>query len=81
MTPVVGIDYLTEKQYANGLWEPTVSYQSVNGLMKVSTFFNSKKPFPNPDKAIESAMQVLSYTHNKVLLHLSQSMFHPKQVV
>ena len=64
------LDYLTEKQYANGLWEPTVSYQSVNGLMKVSTFFNSKKPFPNPDKAIESAMQVLSYTDNSAITQI-----------
>ncbi len=51
--------YLREHQYPNGLWEPEVSYRSINGLMKISTscFYNGE--FPNADKAIESVIQVL----------------------
>ena len=51
--------YLTEHQFENGLWEPEVTYQSVNGLMKISTFFNSTIPFPLPEKAVESAMSIM----------------------
>ncbi len=50
--------YLTEHQNPhNGLWEDEVSYQSVNGLMKICTNFGSS--FPNAEKALESAMQIL----------------------
>jgi len=50
--------YLTEHQNPhNGLWEDEVSYQSVNGLMKLCTCFGSS--FPNAEKALDSAMQIL----------------------
>lgn len=51
--------YLRDHQFENGLWEPEVTYQSVNGLMKVSTFFNSTIPFPRPEASIESAMSII----------------------
>lgn len=53
------LKYLRDHQFENGLWEPEVTYQSVNGLMKVSTFFNSTIPFPRPEAAIESAMSII----------------------
>ena len=53
------LDYLIEHQCENGLWEPEVTFQSVNGLMKVSSFFNSSKPFPRPEAAIRSAMSII----------------------
>ncbi|MBO5010332.1 MAG: hypothetical protein J6D20_06555 [Clostridia bacterium] len=50
--------YLTEHQNKeNGLWEDEVSYQSVNGLMKLCTCFGSS--FPNADKALDSAIEIL----------------------
>ncbi|MBO5206687.1 MAG: hypothetical protein J6C09_03790 [Clostridia bacterium] len=51
--------YLIEHQYPNGLWEPEVSYRSINGLMKISTSCFYVGAFPNADKAIESVMTVL----------------------
>ncbi len=53
------LHYLTEHQCDNGLWEEEVTYQSVNGLMKISAFFNSTIPFPKPDRAVESVMSIL----------------------
>ena len=53
------LGYLAEKQFDNGLWEPTVSYNSVNGLMKVSTFFNSTPPFPRAEAAVSSVMEIM----------------------
>lgn len=51
-------DYLTEKQNPeNGLWEEEVTYQSVNGLMKLCTCFGSS--YPNADKALDSAIEIL----------------------
>jgi hypothetical protein len=52
--------YLIEHQYPNGLWEPEVSYQSVNGLMKIASSCFSKGSFPNADKAIESVLEIMS---------------------
>ena len=50
--------YLTDHQNPeNGLWEDEVTYQSVNGLMKLCTCFGSS--YPNAEKALESAMQIL----------------------
>jgi len=44
----------------NGLWEDGVYYYSVNGLMKLSTSYNSMGiRFQYADKAFESAMKVL----------------------
>lgn len=42
------VELLCEKQKANGLWEETVSYQSVSGLMKICNFIGGKM---DPDKA------------------------------
>ncbi len=50
--------YLTDHQNKeNGLWEDEVSYQSVNGLMKLCTCFGSS--FPNAEKALNSAIEIL----------------------
>lgn len=50
--------YLIEHQNPdNGLWEDEISYQSVNGLMKLCSFFGSN--FPNAEKAMDSAIQIL----------------------
>ena len=35
------VEYLNKWQYANGLWESTVSYQSINGLMKISMMYTT----------------------------------------
>ncbi len=52
------LDYLREKQYDNGLWEPTVCYNSINGLMKISTFFG--RSFPNVEAALDSTLEIMS---------------------
>ena len=52
--------YLIEHQYPNGLWEPEVTYQSINGLMKISASCFTQGSFPNADKAIESVIKVMS---------------------
>ena len=50
--------YLIDHQNKdNGLWEDEISYQSVNGLMKLCGFFG--KNFPNAEKAMASAIQIL----------------------
>ena len=50
--------YLRDHQNPkNGLWEEEVTYQSVNGLMKLCGFFG--KDFPNAEKALNSAMTIL----------------------
>lgn len=51
------IDYLKEHQYPNGLWEKEVSYNSVNGLMKMCTFFGND--FPNAEAAIDSTISIM----------------------
>ena len=46
----------------NGLWEEDVKYNSVNGLMKISSLYNSMGwELKYPDKAIESAITVASF--------------------
>ena len=35
------IEYLNKWQFDNGLWESTVSYQSINGLMKISMMYTT----------------------------------------
>lgn len=50
--------YLIEHQNPNnGLWESDVTYQSVNGLMKLCTVFGSS--YPNAEKAMDSAITIL----------------------
>ena len=54
------VDYLYEKQNPeNGLWEKTVSYESVNGLFKIGTTLSALKYKVNyTAAAMESAMQM-----------------------
>lgn len=53
-------DYLTEIQNpVNGLWDDEVSYDAINGLMKLSGFFNPSNPFPNVMNAVDSTMEIL----------------------
>lgn len=52
-------DYLREKQYDNGLWEEEISYNAINGLMKISPRFVVSDPFPKPEAAIDSIMTLL----------------------
>ena len=51
--------YLVEHQFENGLWEEQVSYNAINGLMKLCGVFGSECPFPNPMNAINSTIQVM----------------------
>ena len=53
-------NYLDNRQNKeNGLWEDSVTFESVNGLMKISqTYTIINRPFPNPEKAIQSAIQI-----------------------
>ena len=54
------IEFLSSRQKSNGLWENEISYDSVNGLMKISGVYTSlKKIIPNAEKAMESAITVL----------------------
>ena len=42
------IEWLLDKQYANGSWEETFDDVAVNGILKISGFFNtSTVPYPN----------------------------------
>ena len=58
------IDYLCgwleENQRAdNGLWQEVINYDSVNGLMKLALLYTAlDRPIPNPEKGLESAIQV-----------------------
>ena len=50
--------YLAEIQNPiNGLWEDEISYNAINGLMKLCTLFAD---FPNADAAIESTLTIMS---------------------
>ena len=51
------VDYLNEKQLPeNGLWQPEVNYDSVNGLMKFGiTYPGLGAVLPYPEKSYESA--------------------------
>ena len=51
---------LNSKQCANGLWESTVSYNSVNGLMKIAGgYSNLGLQIPNAEKALEAAVSIV----------------------
>jgi hypothetical protein len=53
-------NYYVEHQVAgNGLWQESVNYHGVNGLMKISGMFVKDCPFPNHDAAINSAIEVM----------------------
>ncbi|MBE6533001.1 MAG: hypothetical protein E7676_05815 [Ruminococcaceae bacterium] len=51
------LNYLRTNQKENGLWENEVSYNSINGLMKLSEFFG--KNFPKADASIESTLEII----------------------
>ena len=53
--------YVDHQNPKNGLWQEDVCYHSVNGLMKISGMFTSASlgVFPNYDKAIDSAIEVM----------------------
>ena len=51
---------LNSKQYQNGLWESTVSYNSINGLMKIAGgYSNLGLHFPNAEKALDAAVSMV----------------------
>ena len=56
----VCINYFNAKQNPdNGLWEDEENYRTASGLLKISAFYNSlAAPFPNPDKAVRSAINI-----------------------
>ena len=51
------VDYLNENQYPeNGLWQPEVNYDAVNGLMKFGiTYPTFDAALPYPERSYESA--------------------------
>ncbi len=54
------INFLNSKQKQNGLWEDEISYNSVNGLMKISVVYISlKQAIPNAEQAMDSALRML----------------------
>ena len=54
------IEFLSSKQKSNGLWEEDVSYDSVNGLMKISGVYTSLgEIIPNAQAAMQSAISML----------------------
>lgn len=55
----VTLTWLEENQYENGTWEPTVCYNSINGLMKVSTFWTKSRPLPRAEAAVKSTLQIM----------------------
>lgn len=51
---------LNSKQQSNGLWEATVSYQSVNGLMKIAGgYSNLGLQIQKAEKALEAAVSMV----------------------
>ena len=55
------VNWLNEHQYPeNGLWEPTVTYNSVSGLMKLGLCYPELgATLPYPEKSFESAKAAL----------------------
>ena len=54
------LDYYKDHQNKNnGVWQDTVNYHAVNGLMKIAGVFVTYGPFPNYDKAIDTCMEVM----------------------
>ena len=58
----VCINYFNERQNPeNGLWEDEENYRTASGLLKIRSFYNSlSAKFPNPDKAVRSAINIAS---------------------
>ena len=54
------IEFLNSKQKPNGLWENSITYDSVNGLMKISVAYTSlEREIPNAEAAMNSALTML----------------------
>ena len=53
------LQYLESHQKDNGLWEDEVNYDTVSCLMKVAGFWDSKRPLPKAEAAIESLKQII----------------------
>ena len=54
------IEFLNSKQKSNGLWEDSINYDSVNGLMKISVAYTElKAEIPKADVAMNSALTML----------------------
>jgi len=51
------LNYLRSIQKTNGLWESEVSYNSINGLMKLSEFFGTD--FPRAKQALDSVLKII----------------------
>ena len=60
------ISWLNEKQCPeNGLWNPTLSYHSTNGLMKITMCYTAAhKPLPNADKALDCCIKIVCLKQN-----------------
>ncbi|MBE6533178.1 MAG: hypothetical protein E7676_06780 [Ruminococcaceae bacterium] len=61
------LTYLETHQKPNGLWEDEVTYDSISGLMKVSSFWGNGRTFPNADAAVESCMKIISLDYEENL--------------
>ena len=54
------VAYLETLQYDNGLWEEEISYNSINGLMKMCGFWGGDYgTFPKATAALESLMTII----------------------
>lgn len=55
------VSYLNENQYPeNGLWQPEVNYDSINGLMKFGiTYPSFNATLPYPEQSFESAKEAI----------------------
>lgn len=52
-------EFLDSTQHENGLWENELTYRASNGLMKISCAYTTLgRPFPNLQKAFDSAIDV-----------------------
>ena len=73
------ISFLNSKQKENGLWEDEITYDSVNGLMKISAVYTSLGVnIPRAKEAMASALQMLKSTDKVV--HVC-SVYNPWEAV
>lgn len=51
-------EFFNEKQFSeNGLWEKDITYNSISGLLKIGSAYNTmKKPIPNWERTLESSI-------------------------
>ena len=57
--------FFRDKQFSeNGLWEAEVGYNSISGLLKIGSAYNSmKRPIPNWEKTLESSIAYVASDH------------------